>query len=399
MFTAYIDGGNNLNLNELRLALISFILSRQKNRAFAVVVKDLNKSSNSTVEADNIELLKKFAIDASKTVNQSQNINIYRQLAANLVKENKAYSCFCQNKKCTCLKLTQEEIKKRAVDGEKYSIKIKKPDKKIEIKDIITGTISIESFDDFEIIDSKGNPSQIFANGVDAVTTGVSVVIKTLDSLEESFKEAYIHSLLGANTVEFAHLQHINNAPQVKELLQKGYLPDAIINYLLNLGRNFDEIYYLPQAVENFDIIKLANEKLIFSLEAMCKINREHLLKMESKKLSKIFGFADSDIGEVLKIFSKESCTIKELDDKIISLFSAKKCTEEMKKLAEIIKQAPMITDYKEFIEYLEQKCDLSGKTLLVNLAKIVLGNKNIEYLEKMFPYINPYLLEVVKCI
>ncbi len=75
--------------------------------------------------------------------------------------------------------------------------------------------------------------------------------------------------------------------------MRAGFLPDAIINYLLSLGYNPPKrIFYLPDAIEWFDIKKISKDSVEFNINELRELNREHLLKMDFKELSKIFKFA-----------------------------------------------------------------------------------------------------------
>lgn len=400
-----ISTNKDLTLSDLRIALINYIISQQNKTLLLIIVEDINQhKTKESKEQETINTLKKFAINTENRVNQSKNLNIYKQLSANLVKEQKAFICFCEeDSKCNnnCQELNKDEIKKRS--QEEYSIKIKKPTKVISFNDTLNGIVSTETYniDNFTILNNKGLPTQTFASAIDNMSMGITNIIKDKKYLIDTLKELYIQEELSYNSdVKYTHLESIDGADiTIKYLFQEGFLPDAIINYIISLYYETPKkIFYLPEVIEWFNLEKIKKEKLKFNIEELKKINKKYLKAMDSKKLSTIFGFADSDIGEILKLYLENLSTIKELDTIIVNIFSKKECNSEMKALSNIIKKAPMISNYNEFIEYLSKESNLNNETLLSSLSQLILGKNNPKMLEKIFKYINPYLLEVTKC-
>ena len=380
---------NNLDISSLRLALINYIVSIQKSKIFFI-------RANESAMQDNIDILKKFAIDTSNII--SQNPNSYKAIAANLVKKDLAYLCFCNSNSCNCQSLKPQEIEAKLKSGSNYIIKVKGSKEEISFVDKIEGTIK-DYVDSFTLIDKKSSPSNIFALAIDDMSIGVSYSINSLSDINNRLREIYIQNLLSYNeNIIYYHIADIKNSPSVKELLQDGFLPDAIINYLLDLDAKRG-IFYLNDAIEFFDIDKLQNKDYIFDINRLKKLNQEHLKRMDSKKLSTIFGFADSDIGNLLKLYLDKASTIKELDTIIISIFSPKECLNDLyKKVAKIIKEAPMINSYLEFKEYILKQVDINEEELSKIIAYLLTGFDNNTKIEEIYKYLKPYLLEVVKC-
>ena len=408
----------DLSVNELRIALINYIISKQKECGFLIRVNDIDKDK--TIEGKDqeiVDILKKFAIDTQNGTHQSQNLNIYKQLSLKLLKENRAFICFCKDseqKTCAnnCEHLTQDELKKKIENSQNYSIRIKKPKNEIKFKDTIFGDIALkpEEIGDFVIFKSNKLPTNDFANAIDDMSAGISTIIQDKKHLLSIPRQIHIRQELGfAENIEYAHLPTIiekdKNSKQymVKWLLQEGYLPDAIINYLLTLGyKTPKEIFYLPDAIKWLDISKFSKQSEFFDIEKLKEINKEHLKLIDSKKLSKIFGFADSDIGDMLKVYLNEASTIKELDKIIVSIFSPKDCSsncgENMLKLSKIIKRAPMLDSFDEFKQYLAKKSGLKQEELLKAINLLITGLEKNAKVEDIYRYIKPYLLEVTKC-
>ena len=380
---------NNLDISSLRLALINYIVSIQKSKIFFI-------RANESAVQDNIDILKKFAIDTSNII--SQNPNSYKAIAANLVKKDLAYLCFCNSNSCNCQNLKPQEIEAKLKSGSNYIIKVKGSKKEISFVDKIEGTIK-DYVDSFILIDKNSSPNNIFALAIDDMSIGVRYSINSLSDINNRLREIYIQNLLSYNeNITYYHIADIKNSPSVKELLQDGFLPDAIINYLLDLDAK-KGIFYLNDAIDFFDIDKLQNKDYIFDINRLKKLNQEHLKRMDSKKLSTIFGFADSDIGNLLKLYLDKVSTIKELDNIIVSIFSPKKCLNDIyKKVAKVIKEAPMINSYIEFKEYILKQVDINEEELSKIIAYLLTGFDNNTKIEEIYKYLKPYLLEVVKC-
>jgi len=398
-----LQANRDMSINDLQIALINYIVAQQKNSLFFIRTKE--DESLEDREQEWIDILKKFAINTENIINQSKNLNIYQHLASSLIKEGRAFACFCNSKECqeNCSNLSQEEIAKEVKNGKKYTIRVNAPKSPISYKDTIYGDVTIEAKDigSFVILSQDGKPSVDFATAVDDMSSGISTIIEAQEYLKNSAKQLYIHKLLGYEAdIEYAHIPELlEDKFSIKSLLKKGFLPDAIINLALKLaGFKKEDIFYLPEVIEDFDLSKVSKKSATFNIEELKDINKKHLLAMDSKKLSKIFGFADSDIGELLKLFLDKKSTIKELDEIIVAIFSAKECSQDMQELVQIIKKAPMLYSFEEFKNYLFKNSSLSSDRVLKALSMLILGEEDIEKLDKIYPYINPYILEVVKC-
>jgi len=159
------------------------------------------------------------------------------------------------------------------------------------------------------------------------------------------------------------------------------------------------EIFTLPQAIEWFDIQKTL-ETPQFNKQTLRSINAAHLRMMEDKKLSSLFGFADSDIGKLAKVYLNEASTINELKGKIEPIFAKKECRgewgESMKTLQELIIQAPMLAEFDAFKAYLIKHSKLDETQLLTPLRLLMTGAEDEVELSLIYPYIKSYITEVV---
>jgi glutamyl-tRNA synthetase len=426
----------DMHIGNLRVALMNYIVSIQRGESFLLRIEDTDKSRNIEGKDKEIEeILKKFAIHPTQTIYQSSNFPLHQKLAHKLLKEKKAFLCTCTEEELQkervkakndkkayrysgkCFENGFELLEKFQKENIPFVIRIKKPTTSILFEDIIKGEISTapNEVDSFVILRSDSTPTYNFACAVDDMSGGVSLIIRGEDHLSNTPKQIHIQKSLGfEEKIKYAHLPIILNedgkkmskrdqASSVIWLLKQGFLPDAIINYLLALGNKTPtEVFTLPEAIEWFDLKNISKSPAKFDINKLKFLNREHIKRMDSKKLSTIFGFADKEIGELAKVYLEECSSIFEIEERIKSIFSKKNCNnnwkEEMQTLSKIIQEAPMIDDFGEFKKYLIQKSSLKGKRLFKPLRILLTGKESGPELSEIFKYLKSYILEVARC-
>jgi len=414
----------DMNINSMRIALINYIISRKKNEQFIVRIEDIDKEKNiEGIDQETLDIMKKFSIEQDQLFYQSDNLGRYQQFALSLLGQKKAFACICTTEefqyKCNgnCM-INLEDISKRIKDENlPYVIRINIPKEPIEFIDIIKGRIITQpnDIDSFVILEANGNPTYDFAASCDDMLSDISTVIRSEEYLENTPRQIHIKSSLGYKAeTKYAHLSSISNRSDkktsfkddtysIKWMIKKGFLPDAIINYLLLLGNEVPyEIFTLPEAIEWFDLTVMSKNPVRFDIEKLRSINREHLEIMDDKLLSKIFNFADADIGKLLKIYLQECSTINELDCKIKAIFTKKEASgelaEEISMISDIIISAPAFNSFTDFKSYILDKSGLDSKRLFKPLRMLMTGAQNGPELSEIYPLIRPYITEIVRC-
>ena len=294
-------------------------------------------------------------------------------------------------------------------------VRIKKPTEAIVNHDLIKGdiTTAANEVDSFVILRTDGTPTYNFACACDDMISGVDFIVRGEDHLSNTPRQKHIKTLLGYEAeTTYAHLPIILNAAgekmskqddaySVKWMFEEGFIPDAIINYLLLLGNDKapQEIFTLPEAIEWFKIENISRSAPKFDIDKLRFINREHLKRIDDRQLSTLFGFADADIGKLAKLYLEEASTIKELTAKIKPIFTAKdfegKWCEQMRTMEVLIQNAPMINDFDEFRSYIMKESGLKGQNFLKPLKLLLTGAEHGPELSDIYPLIKPYLLEV----
>jgi len=389
----------DMSINSLSVAIINYVVSQQNSEQFLVRIEDLESKKN--LEGKDTEImmiLEKFALKHNSVFHQSEHLNLYQTLALRLLKEKKAFLCTCNSENAESTSCLGECEK---LEKEDYST-LKKSNKKFFIR--LKPYIIDKKVADTIIVKEDGIPSYDFACACDDMMSDISMVIRDEKYLTNKETQIAIKKLLGyEKETEYLHFPTILNADNisVKALLQEGFIPDAILNYLLLLGieETSKEIFHLPEAIDSFKIESILNNPLTFDKERLKFINREHLKLMDDKQLSTLFGFADADIGKLAKLYLEECSTINELEEKIRAIFSPKDFTgvlgEEMKIVSELIFSAPAFETFDKLQKYLETKSDLKNKKLTKVLQQLLTGAESGPQLSDIYPFIKSYILEV----
>jgi len=322
----------DMSINSLSVAIINYVVSQQNSEQFLVRIEDLESKKN--LEGKDTEImmiLEKFALKHNSVFHQSEHLNLYQTLALRLLKEKKAFLCTCNSENAESTSCLGECEK---LEKEDYST-LKKSNKKFFIR--LKPYIIDKKVADTIIVKEDGIPSYDFACACDDMMSDISMVIRDEKYLTNKETQIAIKKLLGyEKETEYLHFPTILNADNisVKALLQEGFIPDAILNYLLLLGieETSKEIFHLPEAIDSFKIESILNNPLTFDKERLKFINREHLKLLDDKQLSTLFGFADADIGKLAKVYLEECSTINELEEKIRIIFNAKDFTGALRR-------------------------------------------------------------------
>jgi glutamyl-tRNA synthetase len=247
---------------------------------------------------------------------QTERQSKHLDYAKELINKGKAYYCFCTSdrldklreqqqlaKKPTmydgmCRGLTIEESLKRVEAGEEHVIRLKLPKQgSVVVHDLIRGDVTFEwlLIDDQVIIKSDGFPTYHLAATADDHDMEITHVLRAEEWLPSTPKHLFIYQALDWKPPEFAHLPLLLNTDKSKlskrqgdvavdDYLAKGYLPDAIINFIALLGWNPSgerEIYSHSELVELFDITKINLSGAVFNLEKLDWLNSQYIRNIE----------------------------------------------------------------------------------------------------------------------
>ncbi|MFT5661850.1 MAG: glutamyl-tRNA synthetase [Sulfurimonas sp.] len=414
---------SDMHIGDLRVALFNYIVSKQKNEDLIIRIEDTNKEKNiEGKDKEILDILGIFGIEYSQVIYQSESVRFHTAMALQLMHEKKAFSCFCStgwlegkreeaklNKKVyryddACANLPAELV----IDNTSpFTIRINQPIEDIKIKDHIQGEVTFKStdVDSFVIMVQDKTPTYNFACAVDDMLNDISVVIRTQDQISNTPKQAHIRAALKYDKkIEYAHLPTILNDDtlSVKWLLEEGFLPEAISNYLISIGsKPPKEIFTLAEATDWLDLNSLSKSPTPFDINILRHINHEHLKLFDAKELSRYVGFADEEIGKLARVYLEEASTTKELKSKIAPIFASKEIPKEFAEqsalLIETIKSAPHFEEYDDFEKYIINKSGLSGKNFSIPLRLILTGAEHGPDIVEIYKHLKNYLGEIAK--
>ena len=382
----------DISINDLRIALFNYICAKQSGDMFILRIEDSDKAKNiEGKDQEILDILAIFGITYDNLYYQSENFKYYLQFASFLMDKKKAFACFC----------TKDELK-----TEKYSGKCLHVSDNELLNNNLPFTIRIKSdVDNFVIMNQNKYPTYNFACAIDDMLQGVNQIIRDKDHILNTPKQEWIRKSLGyedkINYIHIPAIQNINNENSVKWLLDQGFMPESIINYLILLGNEAPkEIFSIAEAMEWFEIDKISKEPTKFDINKLRFINSEHIKLVEDVELSKRLGYSCANIGKLAKLYTEESSTTAEIKAKIDTVFAPKssdKYKEELNKLKTAVKDAPHFEKFDEFTKYLSEKSVLKGKNFSKPLQILLLGEENGPSLEEVYPLIKNYLQEITK--
>jgi glutamyl-tRNA synthetase len=413
----------DMHIGTLRVAIFNYILSKQSDEALIVRIEDIDKEKNiEGKDQEILDILGLFAIEYKEVIYQSNHLKYHRTMALQLLHDKKAFNCFCTPESIEAKK----EAAKSAGRAYRYDgscenlpadmtidnmnpfvIRLKKPEKALHVKDIIKGemTYKPDEIESFIIMDKDKYSTYNFACAVDDMISDISMVLRDESHLDDTPKQIAIRNALGYNKeITYAHLPSILNEREftIKALLEEGYLPEAISNYLISLTcKSPKEIFSVEEASKWFDFSKVLDESITFDISKLRDINRQHLNMLDDKELSRYVGFADEDIGKLAKIYLDGVSTLKELRSKIEPIFASKQIPKDLENDADIVRkvilQAPHFEKFDEFKEYVLNESKIQQQSFLKIIALLLTGDDDTANISKLYAYLKNYIGEIVK--
>lgn len=321
-----------MHIGNLRTALYAFLLARQNNGDFILRIEDTD-CQRKVKGAEEIiyESLKATGLnwDEGPDVGgefgpyiQSKRLETFKKYAQDLVKSKKAYYCFCSKERLEkiknlqraakqppkydghCKNLTEEEIKKNLAENKSYVIRQKMPQIGVtEFYDEVFGKVSVKNseLEDQILIKSDGMPTYNFANVVDDHLMQISHVVRGSEYLSSTPKYNLLYEAFSWDIPKYIDcppvmknktekLSKRNGDATLKDLLDLGFLPEAIVNYVALLGwspKSEREIFSLNELIEAFDVSGICKSPAIFDAKKLAAINKKHILNMSDEEFLK----------------------------------------------------------------------------------------------------------------
>ena len=420
----------DLHIGNLRAAILNYIIAKQRNDEFLIRIEDTDSVRNiDGKDKEILSILNLFGLLWDRLIYQSDNFKQHNIIANELIKNKKAFYCYCTKEFLAQKK--EEAIKEgrafRYDDSWALQCKDINPNPVIRLKgasssisffDEIKGEckFSANEIDSFVIIREDGIPTYNFACSIDDMIYDISYIIRGEDHTSNTPKQILIRDSLGyKKEIQYAHLPIILNQngkkmskrddeSSVSWLLEQGFLPQAIINYLLSMGNKpKEEIFDLKNALDWFDIKTLSKSPVKFDINQLRYINREHLKRLNLKDMADLLESSDLSIGALAKIYLEEASTLNELREKIALIFSKKEITDENMNLVYnalknlINEDSKSLEDFNSLKIELIKQTKLNGKDLFKPLRYLLTGANSGPLLNDIYVYLRFYLKEILR--
>jgi glutamyl-tRNA synthetase len=273
----------NLHIGGGRTALFNWLYAKASRGAFVLRIEDTDAARSRKEYLDEIlQSLAWLGFNWDEIYYQSQRFDIYREHAQKLVSEGLAYI-------------------EKSEEG-KEAIIFRVSPQKIKVRDLIRGDIEFDAttIKDQVLIKSDGTPTYNFACVVDDATMHITHVVRGDDHISNTPKQILLYKALGFNIPGFAHLPLIlakeggrlskrKGATAISEYRAMGYLPEALVNYLLLLGwspGDNREIIDICEAISLFDIKAVNKTAAVLDLDKLDWMNNQYLKRIDAEKLA-----------------------------------------------------------------------------------------------------------------
>jgi glutamyl-tRNA synthetase len=320
----------SLHVGNVRSALFSWLWARRNSGAFVLRVEDTD-ASRVTEEAVHgvLEDLRWLGLDWDEgpevggphgPYRQSQRMDIYRDAAERLLDEGEAYRCYCTAEELEerreaamkrgeapgydgrCRSLSEGERSAHEARGHASVVRFAMPDREWTIDDLVKGQVHFApgQLKDFVLTRTDGSPVFLLAVAVDDLMMEITHVVRGDDLLASAPRNAAVIEALGGTPPRYAHVPQVlgpdrqplskrHGSTSVQAFRERGYLPEAIVNYLALLGwspGDDREILSRGELVEAFDLGRVSSNPAAFDVEKLTWMNKHYLQELDDDDLA-----------------------------------------------------------------------------------------------------------------
>ena len=316
-----------MHLGGVRTALYAYLYAKQNNGTFILRIEDTDQERYVEGATEVIyDTLRACGLNWDEGPDiggpcgpyiQSERKSTYLPYAEQLVRSGHAYYCFCSKEELEerkakveaeggtwkydkhCLHLSAEEIEAKKAAGIPWTIRMNAPTEgETSYHDVVFGDMTFqnaESMDDMVLIKQDGMPTYNFANVIDDHLMGITHVMRGMEYLSSTPRYNYLYTALGWEIPTYIHLPTVMRDATHKlskrsgdayysDYMEKGYLTEALINYLALVGWNpgtDQEFFTLPELVEAFDVTRINKSPGIFDVDKLTWFNAEYIRRMD----------------------------------------------------------------------------------------------------------------------
>ena len=420
-----------MHIGNLRTAIFEYLVAKHDGGDFILRIEDTDQNRKVDGAIDFIyNTLKLCNMNIDEGPNnegkfgpyiQSERLDLYKKYADELVESGHAYRCFCTEETLQamreeadkrkvpfmydgrCSHLTDEEIQEKLDKGIPYVIRQKMPKYGVSVvKDVVYGDVRVENkvLEDQILLKSDGYPTYNFANVIDDHLMEITHVIRGNEYLAQTPKYNLLYEAFGWNPPTYIHVPMVlgedgnklskrNGDASFMDLYNEGYLPAAIVNYLVLLGwspSTNQEVYSMEELISNFDINRISKSPSSYDIKKLRWFNAKYIKALSDEEYLKfVRPFLSFDvskkseewINKLLLIYKDHLSYGKEINDLVTIFFNDNiNISEENMEFLNSDNNIPtVINAYKEELKNIE-KWDVDHIANVINVVKERTGVK-----------------------
>jgi glutamyl-tRNA synthetase len=316
-----------LHIGGARTALFSWLHARKHGGRFVLRIEDtdLERSTTESVNAI-LEGMTWLGLEYDEgPFYQTQRFDRYKAVIQQLLDEGKAYRCYCTKEELEAMREEQMARKDKPRydgrcrhrteprEGVEPVIRFKNPiDGEVIVDDLVRGKVVFKNseLDDLVIARPDGTPTYNLTVVVDDLEMGINYVIRGDDHLNNTPRQINILTALGAEPPRYAHVPMIlgedgkrlskrHGAVSVMQYREDGFLPEALLNYLVRLGWSHgdQEVFSLDEMVELFDIADINHSASVFNSDKLLWLNQQYIINDDPKRIAHLLSYHMGQLG------------------------------------------------------------------------------------------------------
>ncbi len=307
-----------LHIGGARTALFNWLFAKHHNGTFILRIDDTDAARSTDESMHEIyEALKWLGIDWDEHYVQSERRSIYDGYVQRLLESGNAYHCYCTPEELEairtqaradkqarsydgrCQHLTSEAVQRFIAEGRKPTVRIKMPDRPIRVDDIVLGSRNIDpaTLEDEVIVRSNGMPNYNLTSIIDDAEMRITHIIRGTEHLNNTPKQIAIANALDLKVPQFAHIplvldsggrkmskRHHGDLVAVNRYREQGYLPEAMLNFVVRLGWSYDdkqEIFSVQELIEKFDLARIGKSGSVFDIKKLEWLNSHYINQLD----------------------------------------------------------------------------------------------------------------------
>lgn len=461
-----------LHVGSARTALYSYLYAKAKGGKYILRIEDTDQARSTEaalkMQIEDLVWLKllwdegpdeKTLADIGKfgPYRQSHRLPIYKKYADELLAKKKAFYCFCTDEELevkrqaamkagkpphydgTCRNVTIDEAKKRVAAGEKGSIRFRiTHDHEVRLNDLVRGEVVFPAgtLGDFIVLRSDGMPVYNFCCVVDDALMEMTHVLRADDHLTNTLRQLLLYEALGLKVPAFGHLSMILDSDRQKlskrkgasscnEFMKLGFLPEAMLNFLVLLGWSSpkgQEILSLKEMIEQFDVDRINAAPAVFDETKLRWFNAHYLRALPHEELWKrtlpflekaglkfpndaawvdkalaVMKTSMETLADAVELFRPLSHTALEFNDEAKEVLKWESSPAVIKKWQEKVEnfKNPFITseEFEQIINSVKDECNVKGKFLFMPTRVAIIGKPHGAELKQLVPLLDKEVL------